>query len=57
MGRGRREGGLKCRPKRLSLAGLFYFDGSYRPCPLKQQYIGVTERKAIKRFTLMNEIW
>ena len=35
--------------------GLFYFDGSYRPCPLKQQYIGITERKAIKRFQLMNE--
>ena len=36
--------------------GLFYFDATYRPCPLKQQYIGVTERKAIKRFQLMNEI-
>jgi pre-mRNA-splicing helicase BRR2 len=36
--------------------GLFYFDGTYRPCPLKQQYIGITERKAIKRFQLMNEI-
>jgi pre-mRNA-splicing helicase BRR2 len=33
--------------------GLFYFDASYRPCPLKQQYIGITERKAIKRFQLM----
>ncbi|KAL3318570.1 hypothetical protein Ciccas_002773 [Cichlidogyrus casuarinus] len=36
--------------------GLFYFDNSYRPCPLEQQYIGITEKKAIKRFTLMNEI-
>ncbi|EDQ89655.1 uncharacterized protein MONBRDRAFT_36978 [Monosiga brevicollis MX1] len=36
--------------------GLFFFDGSYRPCPLQQQYIGITERKAIKRFQLMNEI-
>ena len=27
-----------------------------RPCPLQQQYIGVTEKKAIKRFQLMNEI-
>ncbi|KAI8851535.1 Sec63 Brl domain-containing protein [Chytridium lagenaria] len=26
------------------------------PCPLKQQYIGITEKKAIKRFQLMNEI-
>jgi pre-mRNA-splicing helicase BRR2 len=36
--------------------GLFHFDGSYRPCPLQQQYIGVTEKKAIKRFQIMNEI-
>ena len=36
--------------------GLFHFDGSYRPCPLQQQFIGVTEKKAIKRFQLMNEI-
>ncbi|CAM9838071.1 unnamed protein product, partial [Sphacelaria rigidula] len=36
--------------------GLFYFDNSYRPVPLQQQYIGVTEKKAIKRFQLMNEI-
>lgn len=36
--------------------GLFYFDNSYRPVPLQQQYIGITERKAIKRFQLMNEI-
>ncbi|KAJ3023444.1 DEIH-box ATPase [Thoreauomyces humboldtii] len=36
--------------------GLFFFDNSYRPCPLKQQYIGITEKKALKRFQLMNEI-
>ncbi|KAJ3296866.1 DEIH-box ATPase [Rhizoclosmatium sp. JEL0117] len=36
--------------------GLFFFDNSYRPCPLQQQYIGITEKKAIKRFQLMNEI-
>ncbi|TMW65358.1 hypothetical protein Poli38472_008000 [Pythium oligandrum] len=36
--------------------GLFYFDSSYRPVPLQQQYIGVMEKKAIKRFALMNEI-
>ena len=36
--------------------GLFFFDNSYRPVPLQQQYIGVTEKKAIKRFQLMNEI-
>lgn len=36
--------------------GLFYFDSSYRPVPLQQQYIGIMEKKAIKRFALMNEI-
>lgn len=36
--------------------GLFFFDGSYRPCPLKQQYVSITEKKAIKRIQMMNEI-
>lgn len=36
--------------------GLFFFDNSFRPCPLEQQYIGITEKKAIKRFQVMNEI-
>lgn len=36
--------------------GLFYFDNSFRPVPLQQQYIGITEKKALKRFQLMNEI-
>lgn len=36
--------------------GLFYFDNSFRPVALEQQYIGVTEKKAIKRFQVMNEI-
>ncbi|KAF1790109.1 P-loop containing nucleoside triphosphate hydrolase [Phytophthora cactorum] len=36
--------------------GLFYFDSSYRPVPLQQQYIGIMEKKAVKRFALMNEI-
>lgn len=36
--------------------GLFYFDNSYRPVSLEQQYIGVTEKKALKRFQVMNEI-
>lgn len=30
--------------------GLFFFDNSFRPVPLEQQYVGVTEKKAIKRF-------
>lgn len=36
--------------------GLFYFDNSFRPCPLAQQYIGVTIKKPLQRFQLMNEI-
>ncbi|CAM9806285.1 unnamed protein product, partial [Choristocarpus tenellus] len=43
---------LRVDPKR----GLFFFDNSFRPVPLQQQYIGVSEKKAIKRFQLMNEI-
>ncbi|KAL2915246.1 Pre-mRNA-splicing helicase BRR2 [Polyrhizophydium stewartii] len=37
-------------------SGVFFFDNSFRPCPLQQQYVGITEKKAIKRLTLMNEI-
>jgi len=36
--------------------GLFYFDNSFRPVPLEQTYIGITEKKAIKRLQMMNEI-
>eukprot|EP00002_Diphylleia_rotans_P023954 TRINITY_DN471_c0_g2_i6.p1 TRINITY_DN471_c0_g2~~TRINITY_DN471_c0_g2_i6.p1 ORF type:complete len:1922 (+),score=509.87 TRINITY_DN471_c0_g2_i6:33-5798(+) len=37
-------------------SGLFHFDNTFRPCPLEQQYIGVTERKAMKRLQIMNDI-
>lgn len=30
--------------------GLFFFDNSYRPVPLEQTYVGITEKKALKRF-------
>ena len=33
--------------------GLFFFDNSFRPVPLEQQYVGVTEKKAIKRFQVL----
>ncbi len=36
--------------------GLFYFDSSYRPSPLQQCYVGITARKAVKRFKIMNDI-
>ncbi|KAI5466670.1 pre-mRNA splicing helicase [Mariannaea sp. PMI_226] len=35
---------------------LFHFDGSYRPCPLRQEFIGVTDRKAIKQLKTMNDV-
>jgi pre-mRNA-splicing helicase BRR2 len=35
---------------------MFTFDNSYRPVPLEQQYVGISEKKALKRFQLMNEI-
>lgn len=35
--------------------GLFHFDALYRPCPLEQQYIGIKEKKAIKKVVAMNE--
>ena len=38
------------------LKGMFHFDGSYRPCPLKQEFIGVTDKKAIKQLKTMNDV-
>lgn len=43
---------LRVKPEK----GLFYFDNSFRPCPLEQTYIGITVRKPLQRFQLMNEI-
>ncbi|EOY22054.1 hypothetical protein QUC31_007545 [Theobroma cacao] len=36
--------------------GLFYFDSSYRPVPLSQQYIGISEQNFVARNELLNEI-
>ena len=38
------------------LNGLYHFDGSYRPCPLRQEFIGITEKKAIKQLKTMNDV-
>ncbi|KAI7098813.1 Sec63-domain-containing protein, partial [Hortaea werneckii] len=35
---------------------LHYFDGSFRPCPLRQEFIGVTDKKAIKQLKTMNDV-
>jgi hypothetical protein len=43
---------LRCHPEN----GLFYFDNSYRPIPLSQMYIGVSEPNIQKRANLMNQI-
>lgn len=41
---------------RVEKNGLFYFDASHRPCPLAQQFIGITEKKAFKKYEAMNEV-
>lgn len=43
---------LRVDPQR----GIFHFDNSYRPCPLAQQFVGLTERRPLQRMQLMNEI-
>ncbi|CAI9757575.1 unnamed protein product [Fraxinus pennsylvanica] len=37
-------------------AGLFFFDSSYRPVPLEQKYIGVSEQNFSARNELLHEI-
>eukprot|EP01105_Mastigella_eilhardi_P003553 TRINITY_DN145_c0_g1_i1.p1 TRINITY_DN145_c0_g1~~TRINITY_DN145_c0_g1_i1.p1 ORF type:complete len:2180 (+),score=716.66 TRINITY_DN145_c0_g1_i1:39-6578(+) len=41
---------------RVDAKNVFAFTNEYRPAPLEQSYIGITEKKALKRFQLMNEI-
>jgi hypothetical protein len=36
--------------------GSFYFDPSHRPCGLQQQFIGITEKKPIKRYQVTDEV-
>eukprot|EP00947_MAST-08B_sp_MAST-8B-sp1_P000678 g678.t1 len=43
---------LRVHPHR----GLFHFDGSFRPVPLEQRFIGVTELNDVKQRLMMNEI-
>ena len=43
---------LRVDPQR----GLFHFDSTYRPCPLRQEFIGVTDRKPIKQLKTMNDV-
>ncbi|KAF2789546.1 Sec63-domain-containing protein [Melanomma pulvis-pyrius CBS 109.77] len=41
---------------RVPEKGLFHFDATFRPCPLKQEFIGVTDKKAIKQLKTMNDV-
>lgn len=43
---------LRVNPKH----GLHFFDSRYRPVPLEQIYVGISEKKAIKKMMLMNEV-
>jgi replicative superfamily II helicase len=43
---------LRVNPTR----GLFYFDATYRPVPLQQTFIGVTEVNQLKRQNVMNKV-
>lgn len=36
--------------------GLFYFGPEFRPCPLAQEFVGITEKKAFKKYEAMNEV-
>eukprot|EP01063_Lacrimia_lanifica_P022004 TRINITY_DN29713_c0_g1_i1.p1 TRINITY_DN29713_c0_g1~~TRINITY_DN29713_c0_g1_i1.p1 ORF type:complete len:2168 (+),score=1020.31 TRINITY_DN29713_c0_g1_i1:168-6506(+) len=36
--------------------GLYYFDASHRPVPLEQQFIGISEKKPMKRRAVMNDV-
>ncbi|SCU85873.1 LANO_0C05798g1_1 [Lachancea nothofagi CBS 11611] len=40
---------------RVPQENLFYFDSSFRPCPLAQQFCGVTETNGMKRVNAMNQ--
>lgn len=41
---------------RVAKEGVFYFDQTYRPCPLKQEFVAVTEKKPIKKLQIMNTV-
>ncbi|CDO93346.1 unnamed protein product [Kluyveromyces dobzhanskii CBS 2104] len=35
--------------------GLFYFDSTFRPCPLAQQFCAITEKNTLKKKNAMNQ--
>ncbi|KAJ2744981.1 Pre-mRNA splicing [Coemansia sp. BCRC 34301] len=42
------------RVKRTS--GLFYFDARYRPCPLQLEFVGISEKKPVRRAERMDQV-
>ncbi len=36
--------------------GLFFFDGKFRPVPLEQNFIGVSEKMKMRQVNMMNKI-
>uniref|UniRef100_A0A8D2P9S3 U5 small nuclear ribonucleoprotein 200 kDa helicase n=1 Tax=Zosterops lateralis melanops TaxID=1220523 RepID=A0A8D2P9S3_ZOSLA len=54
-GQGRWSRGLESSRVPQGGAGVCRTSG-FRPVPLEQTYVGITEKKAIKRFQIMNEI-
>ncbi|KAG0662889.1 DEIH-box ATPase [Maudiozyma exigua] len=40
---------------RVPEEGLFYFDSSYRPCPLSQQFCGIKSEGSLKKLNAMNQ--
>eukprot|EP01065_Artemidia_motanka_P043101 TRINITY_DN5922_c1_g1_i1.p1 TRINITY_DN5922_c1_g1~~TRINITY_DN5922_c1_g1_i1.p1 ORF type:complete len:2177 (+),score=912.07 TRINITY_DN5922_c1_g1_i1:805-6531(+) len=47
---------MRVEPATPTKGGMFHFDNSFRPVPLQQQYIGITEKKPLKRYQKMNEV-
>ncbi|KAJ1733400.1 Pre-mRNA splicing [Coemansia biformis] len=41
---------------RVPRDALFHFDARYRPCPLQQEFVGITEKKHIKRMERMDQV-
>jgi pre-mRNA-splicing helicase BRR2 len=41
---------------RIGKEGVFYFGQNYRPIPLEQRYVGVTEKKGVRKMLMINEI-
>ena len=41
---------------RIKKEGIFYFGQNYRPIPLEQRYVGITEKKGVRKMLMINEI-